>query len=156
MVDRLSKPAHFGPLPKSYTAARVADLFSQIVCKLHGIPRSIISDRDLIFLSTFWRELFTLSGTVLQRSTTYHLQTEGQSEVVNQVLQQYLRCFVADFLKRWSKILHWAEFCFNISFHSSLTMSPFKEVYGKEPPSILDYVPEFAKTEAVDKVLIDK
>ena len=86
MVDRLSKQAHFGPLPKSYTAARVADLFSHIVCKLHGIPPSIISDRDSIFLSHFWRALFSLSGTMLRRSTTYHPQTDGQTKVVNRVL----------------------------------------------------------------------
>ena len=87
VVDRLSKQAHFGALPKSYSATRVADLFSQFVCKLHGIPRSIVSDRDPIFLSTFWQELFQLSGTRLLRRTTYHPQTDGQSKVVICVLQ---------------------------------------------------------------------
>ena len=120
VVDRLFRQAHFGALPKSYTAARVADLFAQMVCKLHGLPRSITSDRDPIFLSNFWRELFTLSGTILQHSTTYHPQTDGQFEVVNQILRQYLRCFVFDHPRRWSKILHWAELCYNTSFHSSL------------------------------------
>ena len=70
MVDWLSKQAHFGALPKSYTATKVADLVAQMVCKLHGLPRSITSDRDPIFLSNFWRELFTLSGTMLKCRTT--------------------------------------------------------------------------------------
>ena len=72
VVDRLSKQAHFGGLAKTYTTQKVAELFSQMVCKLHGFPMTIISDRDTIFLSNFWRELFTLSGTILHQSTTYH------------------------------------------------------------------------------------
>ena len=87
VVDSLSKQSHFGAIPHSDTAARVVELFAQMVCKLHGLPHSITSDRDLIFLSNFWRELFTLSGSVLQRSTAYHCQTDGQSEVVNRILQ---------------------------------------------------------------------
>ena len=77
VVDRLFKQAHFGALPKSYSTARLAYLFSQIVYKLHGIPRSIVSYRDPIFLSTFWQELFQISGTRLLRSTAYHPQTDG-------------------------------------------------------------------------------
>ena len=87
VVDRLSNQAHFGALPKSYTATRVVDLFAQMFCKLHGIPCFITSDRDPIFLSNFWRELFSLNGTVFQRSTAYHPQIDGQSEVVNRILQ---------------------------------------------------------------------
>ena len=63
---------------------------------------------------------------------------------------------MADYPKRWSKILHWAEYAYNVSFHSSLLMSPFRAVYGREPPSILDYLPTFAKTDAVDQVLFDR
>lgn len=74
VVDRLSKQAHFGALPRSYYAPCVAHLFSTMVYKLHWIPKSIVSDRDAIFLSKFWCELFTLSGTLmLRRRTTYHL-----------------------------------------------------------------------------------
>ena len=72
VVNRLSKHAHFGALPRSYSASKVADLFSQMVCKLHGIPQSIVSNGDPNFLSTFWQELFTLSGTTLLNSTVYH------------------------------------------------------------------------------------
>ena len=112
-----------------------------MVCRLHRIPCSIVLDRDAIFLSRFWCELFTLSGTILKRSTTYHSQTNGQYEVINRVLQQYLRCFTDEQPRKWYKFLHWAEYCYNVNFHSSLGMIPFKEVYDRDPHSILDYIP---------------
>lgn len=75
IVDRFSKGVHLGALPTHFTAFKVANLFLNIVCKLHGFPRNIISDCDLIFISSFWRELFRLSGTTLRMSTAYHPQT---------------------------------------------------------------------------------
>jgi len=90
IVDRFSKGVHLGALPSHYTAFKVANLFLNIVCKLHGFPRSIISDRDPIFVSSFWRELFRLSGTTLCMSTAYHPQTDGQIEVMNRTIEQYL------------------------------------------------------------------
>ena len=119
VVDRLSKQAHIGALPQIYSAPKVANLFTQLICRLHGIPTSIVSDRDAIFFSKFWTELFTLSGTVLKRSTTYHPQTDGQSEVINRILQQCLCCFVAEYPKKWHKYLHWDEYCYNVTFQSS-------------------------------------
>ena len=96
VVDRFSKQIHFGALPINYLAPRVANLFSTMVCKLHGIPRSIVSDRNAAFMSKLWTELFVLSGTLLKRSIAYHPQTDGQSEVLNRILQQYLKYFVAE------------------------------------------------------------
>lgn len=109
MVGRLSKAAHFGMLPTRFNAVKVAKLFATMICKLHGMPHSIVVDRDPIFLSNFWKELFRLCDTKLYMFTTYHPQIDGQTEIVNKILQQYLRCFVHDKPKQWGLVLHWAE-----------------------------------------------
>lgn len=88
VVDCFSKGAHFGALPTHHTAYKVALLFLDLVCKLHGFPKGLVSNRDPIFISGFWRELFRLSGTKLWMSTTYHPQSNGQTEVLNRILEQ--------------------------------------------------------------------
>lgn len=87
VVDRLTKFAHFGTLPTNFTATSTADLFVRMVVKLHGFPDSIVSDRDSLFLSKFWQQLFKLSGTSLSYSSAYYPQTDGQTEVVNRELE---------------------------------------------------------------------
>lgn len=82
-MGRFYKAAHFGMLPTSFTAGKVADFFAQVICKLHGIPKSIVFDRDPIFLSNFWKELFKLSGTKLRMSSAYHPQSDGHTRIVN-------------------------------------------------------------------------
>lgn len=133
VVDRLTKYSHFIPLHHPYTAASVAQLFMDHVVKLHGVPLTIISDRDKIFTSNFWKELFKSVGTQLHYSTAYHPQTDGQSERVNQCLEQYLRCAVQDRPRQWRKWLPMAEFWYNSSFHSTLGCSPFRALYRIEP-----------------------
>lgn len=90
VVERFTKGAHFDILPPFYTTHKVALLFMDIVCKLHGFLRSIMSNRDPIFISRFWNEFFCLSGTKLRLSITYHPKTDGQTEVLNRLLEQYL------------------------------------------------------------------
>lgn len=94
VVDRFSKGIHLGMLPTAHTAHSVACLFMDIVGKIHGMPRSLVSDRDPLFVSRFWQELFQLSGTQLRMSSAYHPQSDGQTEVLNRVIEQCLRSFV--------------------------------------------------------------
>lgn len=94
VVDRLTKYAHFLPLKHPYSAQSVAKAYMDNIVKLHGVPLSITSDRDKVFTSIFWRELMKAVGTKLNYSIAYHPQMDGQSERVNQCLEQYLRCAV--------------------------------------------------------------
>jgi len=94
MVDWLSKSAHFFPLSHPFTAKTMAEKFMEGIIKLHSMPKCIVSDWDPIFISHFWQEFFKMSGIKLQLSFVYHPQTDGQTEVVNRCVEQYLRCFV--------------------------------------------------------------
>lgn len=86
VVDRLSKYAHFSDLKANYSSKVVAETFMNTMVKLHGFPKTIVSDRDKVFTSQFWQQLFKLSGTSLNMSTAYHPQSDGQSEAVNKCL----------------------------------------------------------------------
>ncbi|KAF2295858.1 hypothetical protein GH714_034617 [Hevea brasiliensis] len=139
VIDRLSKYAHFLALSHPYSAKVIAEKFVDGIVKYHGMPRSIISDHDPIFMSHFWREFFKLSGTKLNMSSSYHPQTDGQSEVTNRCLEQYLRCFTSQQPRKWSNFLSWAEYWYNTSFHISIGMTPFFTLYGRDPPMIPRY-----------------
>ncbi|CAA7028426.1 unnamed protein product [Microthlaspi erraticum] len=156
VVDRLTKAAHFMALAHPYTAISVAQLFLANVFKLHGLPTSIVSDIDAVFLSDFWRELFTLQGVALNYSSAYHPQSDGQTEVVNRCLKTYLRCMCSDRPHLWSKWLPLAEFWYNTSYHSSAQMSPYEAVYGQSPPQHLPYIPGESKVAVVAQNLQER
>ena len=96
VVDRFSKYAHFITLSHPYTASSVARAFFDGIVWLHGFPTSIVSDRDPVFTSHMWRDLFKMAGVQLRFSTAFHPQTDGQSKIVNKVLAMYLRCATGD------------------------------------------------------------
>lgn len=123
----------FLPVKHPYTAQSIAKLLLNHVIKLHGFPKTIVSDRDKIFLSRFWKELFKLHGTHLLMSTAYHPQTDGQTERTNQCLEMYLRCSVHDQPRQWKAWLPLAELWYNSSYHSALGCSPFMALYGHDP-----------------------
>ncbi|XP_076904819.1 uncharacterized protein LOC143560396 [Bidens hawaiensis] len=155
IVDRLSKFSGFIPLPPTFNAASLASLFLKEFYKLHGLPKTIISDRDPIFLSRFWKQPFKQLGTKLLHSSAYHPQTDGQTEVVNRCLEAYLRSFVHHDPKTWSRFLYLAEFWYNTSFHSSINMTPFCAVYGRDATAIHDYNDNAVPTASTDSSLIE-
>lgn len=153
VVDRFSKVVHLGALPSSFTAYKVAELFVSMFCKHHGLPKSIVSDRDLIFMSRFWSDLFKFSGTLLRMSSSYHPQFDGQTEVMNSTIEQYLRAFVHETPQHWFKFLPWAEFHYNTSVHSGSELPPFQIIFGKPPPSIPEYLAGTSQVASCDSLL---
>lgn len=133
VVDKFSKYGHFIPLSHPFTALVVAKLFINHIYKLHGMPSVIISDRDKVFTSNLWSELFKLAHVELNMSSAYHPQTDGQTERVNQCMETFIRCFVHASPGKWANWISLAEFWYNTSQHSSLGRSPFEVLYGHPP-----------------------
>jgi hypothetical protein len=132
VVDRLTKVAHFIPVNTTYSGARLAELYiSRIVC-LHGLPKKIISDRGSQFTSQFWDQLHDSLDMKLRFSTTYHPQTDGQTERTIQVLEDMLRACAIRYGTSWNKCLSYAEFSYNNSYQASLKKSPFEALYGRK------------------------
>jgi hypothetical protein len=131
IVDRLTKTAHFLPVHTTYNAKKYAEIYlDQIVC-LHGIPKTIISDHGAQFIARFWGQLQHALGTKLIRSSAYHPQTDGQTERLNQILEDMLRSCALQYDKNWDKCLSLAKFSYNNSYHTSLKMAPFEALYGR-------------------------
>ncbi|GJT37051.1 reverse transcriptase domain-containing protein [Tanacetum coccineum] len=132
IVDRLTKSAHFLPMREDYKMERLARLYLNEIVARHGVPISIISDRDSRFTSRFWQSMQEALGTRLDMSTAYHPQTDGQSERNIQTLEDMLRACVLDFGGSWDVHLPLVEFSYNNSYHSSVRCAPFEALYGRK------------------------
>jgi transposase InsO family protein len=138
VVVRFTKYAHFIALKHPITVNSVAKAFVDNIFKLHGLPTVIVTDHDRIFTSHLWQTLFKSLGVKLHLSTTYHPQTDGQTERVNQCLEGYLRCMTFTQPKKWNSWLPLAKWWYNTNFHTSLKMSPFQALYGFPPPMVFE------------------
>ncbi len=126
VVDRFSKMAHFIPAKDEATAQEMGRLFFSHIFKHHGLPKDIVSDRDPKFISKFWRDLWKRMGSELKISILFRPQTDGQTERVNLVIEQFLRNYVAADQQDWVDHLELAEFCYNNSEHSAIKSTHFK------------------------------
>ncbi|KAK8941176.1 hypothetical protein KSP39_PZI010028 [Platanthera zijinensis] len=131
IIDRLTKVAHFIPIKKDSPVQKLIDQYIDGILKYHGIPRSIISDRDGRFTSETWKLVQKRLGTRLRYSTAFHPQTDGQSERTIQLLEDLLRMIVLDLHGSWEKYLSLVEFSYNNSYQSSIHMTPFEALYGR-------------------------
>ena len=139
IVDRLTKSAHFIAIKATFSVEKLAELYVNQVVKLHGVPRSIISDRDGRFTSRFWTSVHMAMGSRLKFSTAFHPQTDGQSERTIQTLEDMLRSCVLDFKGNWDQKLPLIEFSYNNSYHSSIDMAPFEALYGRKCRSPINW-----------------
>jgi hypothetical protein len=132
VIDRLTKVAHFIPVKTTYQGPKLAELYISRIVSLHGTPKSIVSDRGSQFTSRFWQKVHEGLGTRLNFSTAYHPQTDGQTERVNQILEDMLRACVLEYGSKWEDCLPYAEFSYNNSYQASLQMAPFEALYGRK------------------------
>lgn len=135
VVDRLTKYGHFLALTHPFTTLTIAQEYMvQQVHKLHGIPKSMVSGRDKIFVSNFWQELFKQLGARLHLSTAYHPQIDGQIEVLNKCLEGYLRCMTGECPSEWLIWLPLTEWWYSTTYHLTIQTTCYEALYGQSPP----------------------
>lgn len=138
VVDRFRKMAHFMPCKSTNDTTYNAGLFFKEIVRIHGLPINIVSDRDVKFLSHFWRTLWRKLDTKLSFSSSYHPQLDGQTEVVDRSLGNLLRCLTKQHGQTWDLVLGQAEYAYNDSMNHSTGKIPFEIVYGFHLRGILE------------------
>jgi hypothetical protein len=156
VIDRFSKYGHFIALGHPYSVTTVTTAFFTNIIRLHRFLALIVSDRDPVFTSRVWQEMFKLSGTQLCLSSAFRPQTDGQSEVTNHVIVMYLRCLAGDWSWSWLRRLPWAEYYFNTSYQTALRTTPFQVVYGRPPLPMVPFQSGATKVLAMDRQLRDR
>jgi hypothetical protein len=132
IVDRFSKVAHFIPVKTTYKGGMLVELYNTRIMCLHGMPKKIVYDRGTQFTSRFWVKLHEPMDTRLNFSLAYHPQTDGQTERVNQILEDMLRACALKDRKSWDNCLPYADFSYINNYQESLKMSSFKVLYGRK------------------------
>lgn len=143
VVDRFTKVAHFIPTTKTVTGEIAAKLFTDNIIRLHGLPQEIVSDKDLTFLSPFWKTIQASFGTELKFSTTNHPETDGQTERVNAILNRLLRTYVSNEHTSWQNFISAVEFSYNSSHQISIQTTPFMADLGRSPQIPNAYQPSY-------------
>ena len=131
IVDRLTKSAHFLAAQMTFSLERFCRLYIREIVRLHGVPVSIVSDRDPRFTAYFWKSFQKAMGTLLTMSRAFHPQTDGQSERTIQVLEDMLRACFLDHKGSWEEHFLLVEFAYNNSYQASLQMAPYEALYGR-------------------------
>jgi len=132
VIDKLSKSTHFIPVKSTYKEINFTKIFMKENFRLHGIPKMVISDRDVKFTSNFWKELFAGLDTNFNYITSYHPKIDGQIESKNQIIEDMLRMYVRKKPTKWQEYMHLVQFTYNNGYHASTKMSPFEILYGKK------------------------
>ena len=132
IVDRLTKSAHFLPIRWGSNLEQLAEKYMNEIVWLHGVPVSIVSDRDPRFTSRLWDSLQRALGTKLHMSTAFHPQSDGQSERTIQTLEEMLRACVIEFQDTWDKYVALIEFAYNNQYHNNIGMAPYEALYGRK------------------------
>ena len=130
IVDRLTKSAHFLAVWMTFTLEEFCRLYVREIVRLHGVPVSIVFDRDPRFTTPFWKSFQKGMGTQLTMNIAFHPQTDGQSERTVQVLEDMLRACVLDLKGSWEEHLPLVEFSYNSSYQESIQMAPYEALYG--------------------------
>jgi hypothetical protein len=132
IADRLTKSSHFIPVNTNYNIQKYVEIYIARVLCLYGVPKTIISDQGSQFVARFWEQLHTSLMTYLIHSSAYDSDIDGQTERVNQILEDMLRACAMEYLGSWDKNLSWAEFSYNNNYQESLKMAPFEALYGRQ------------------------
>jgi hypothetical protein len=132
VIDKLNKSAHFILVKTTFKSINIVEIFMKEIFRLHGIPKMVISDRDIKFTSSFWKELFAGLNTNLNFSMSYHPQMDGHTKRTNQIIEDILHMYVRTKLNKWEDYLHLVEFPYNNGYQNLAKLSPFKILYRKK------------------------